>query len=73
MAMAMAMAMTLKYILNVAQGRPESCHETIYINLRTYKICNYTKPQVYGMQEKLIFSPSARKANFRSPQHTYDR
>ena len=69
----MAMAMALKYILNVAQVRPKRCHETFYINIRTYKICNHIKPQVYGMQENRIFSPSAREANFKSPQHTYDR
>ena len=73
MAMAMAMAMALKYILNVAQVRPKRCPETFYINIKTYKICNHIKPQVYGMQEKLIFSPSAHKANFKHPQHTYVR
>ena len=70
MAMAMAMAMALKYILNVAQVRPKRCHETFYINIRTYKICNHIKPQVYGMQENRIFSPSAREANFGFGKHT---
>ena len=55
------MAMTLKYILNVAQVQLKRCHETFYINLRTYKICNHIKPQVYGMQENLIFSPSTQR------------
>ena len=35
--------MALKYILDVVQVRPESCHEIFYINLRTYKICNHIK------------------------------
>ena len=35
--------MTLKYILNVAQVRPKSYHETFYINIRIYKICNHIK------------------------------
>ena len=70
MAMAMAMAMALKYILNVAQVRPKSCHEIFYINLRTYKICNHIKPQVYGTQENLVLSPSAREANFGFGKHT---
>ena len=70
MAMPMAMAMTLKYILNVAQVRPKRCYETFYIHLRTYKICNHIKPQVYGMQENPIFSPSPREANFGFGKHT---
>ena len=69
----MPMAMTLKYILNVAQVQLKRCPETFYINIQTYKICNHIKPQVYSLRENQIFSPSAREANFKSPQHTYDR
>ena len=68
--MAMPMTMTLKYILNVAQVRPKKCHETFYIHIKTYKICNHIKPQVCGMQENLIFSPSPREANFGFGKHT---
>ena len=49
--MAMAVAMTLKYILNVAQVRPKSCHEIFCTNLRTYKMCNHIKPQVHSLQK----------------------
>ena len=70
MPMAMTMAMTLKYILNVAQVRLKRCPETFYINIQTYKICNHIKPQVYGTQENLVLSPSAREANFGFGKHT---
>ena len=70
MPMAMTMAMTLKYILNVAQVRLKRCPETFYINIQTYKICNHIKPQVYSLRENWIFSPSTHEANFGSAKHT---
>ena len=63
------MAMTLKYTLNVIQVRSKRCHETFYIHIQTYKICNHIKLQVYDMQENLIFSPSAQR-QISGPQNT---
>ena len=66
------MAMAFKYILDVAQGRPESCHETIYINLRTYKTCNL-KNRRYIACDKIGVLAIDSEVNLEHSQHTYDR
>ena len=66
----MPMAMTLKCIFNVAQVRPKSCHETVYINIRIYKICNQIKTAGIRHARKSDLLAINSEANFGFGKHT---